>query len=135
VVIMTNEQALIQLAREVGDALHRYANAVAAQPSTTYPAAVAPAMAEAADEKPTPAARYYGRQARMLRPVVTAGGTVTVTEGRKIARAAGYGRGWQQLWRGDDGLLKREGDKLSITPKGLKRLEYAEGYVDGPSAA
>jgi hypothetical protein len=128
------DQALIQLARDIGDAMHRFANTVAAQRPPTTPVALVPDVEAGAPEKLTPAERYYRRQARLLRPIADAGGSVGMTEGRKLARAAGYGRGWQQLWR-PNGLLVRQGNTLTLTDKGRERLEFAETYSSGSSVA
>lgn len=116
--------AQVALAREVGDALHRYANALAQQPSA--PSEGDPSIEPAIQLSKT--AWYYARQAKFLGKIIERDGSVSVAEGRVLARESGYGRGWQRFWAGD-GLLAREGYKLTITKKGRQRHKFALDYV------
>lgn len=107
--------ALGTLLRDIGEALIRYSET------------------RETPSEPTPGLLSWkervGRQRLILQEFVDRGGTVDKSEWLEIAGRHGYtGRAVSGFFRsGDSGLLSMQGNKVSITEKGLARLHDAEG--------
>jgi hypothetical protein len=112
---------MIAWARAVGDAMHRLANDLVGVPTPAE-------SSRSSERKLSKTEYYYDRQARFLGSIIDRGGSVTIEEGRTLARDAGIGKGWQVYWR-PNSLLERKGNRIKITEKGKKRYTYAQDYL------
>lgn len=123
----TETAAVAALAREISEALGRFADTIEGTPTAERTLDLMPSEL-------TKTEAYFLRQRLVLQQFVDAGGSMSLSDFRVVSRNAGYKRTAQQYWR-KDGLCKRDGETISITPKGKARLKYATNYTKHIKAA